>query len=167
MGSRGTFEEPILAKYGLHSFIGFSTMCQWCSPSWSTHPIGWSWRLSWQGSASALTRVSPLGLFPHTRPEDSLPATGPSLAQPTRSRNSSGFRTLRQLADPHLCALRVNLTPENYTGRIEVRSGLNGEADNLGVKHWGLAGAGSCAATLPGCIAELTLHGLSWLLDSV
>jgi trehalose/maltose hydrolase-like predicted phosphorylase len=46
------------------------------------------------------------------------------------------FERFASLADRHLCAVRVRLTPENYTGRIEVRAGLNGDADNLGVKHW-------------------------------
>ena len=32
------------------------------------------------------------------------------------------------------CAWKI--TPENYTGSVEIRVGINAEADNLGVKHW-------------------------------
>ncbi len=46
------------------------------------------------------------------------------------------FERFASLADRHLCGVRVSLTPENYTGRINIHSGLNGEADNLAFKHW-------------------------------
>lgn len=46
------------------------------------------------------------------------------------------FERFASLADLHLCALRVQITPLDYTGKIYVRTGLNGEADNLGLKHW-------------------------------
>jgi kojibiose phosphorylase len=46
------------------------------------------------------------------------------------------FERFASLADEHLCAVRVMITPENYSGRVEVRAGVNGDADNLGIKHW-------------------------------
>lgn len=46
------------------------------------------------------------------------------------------FERFASLANEHLCALRVSITPENYSGRVEVRAGISGEADNLGFKHW-------------------------------
>jgi kojibiose phosphorylase len=46
------------------------------------------------------------------------------------------FERFASLADEHLCAVRVMISPENYSGRVEVRAGINGEADNLGFKHW-------------------------------
>ena len=46
------------------------------------------------------------------------------------------FERFASLADEHLCAVRVTITPENYSGRVEVRAGINGEVDNLGIKHW-------------------------------
>ncbi|HSJ87046.1 MAG TPA: glycoside hydrolase family 65 protein [Anaerolineales bacterium] len=46
------------------------------------------------------------------------------------------FERFASLADEHLCAIRVMIVPENYSGRVEVRTGINGEADNLGFKHW-------------------------------
>ncbi len=46
------------------------------------------------------------------------------------------FERFASLADEHLCALKVRITPENYSGRVELRAGINGEIDNLGFKHW-------------------------------
>jgi kojibiose phosphorylase len=46
------------------------------------------------------------------------------------------FERFASLADEHLCAIRVMIAPENYSGRVEVRAGISGEMDNLGFKHW-------------------------------
>src|SRR5512133_1163991 len=46
------------------------------------------------------------------------------------------FERFASLADEHLCAMRVMIAPENYSGRVEVRAGIDGETDNLGFKHW-------------------------------
>ena len=52
------------------------------------------------------------------------------------------FERFASLAEEHLCGVRVTITPENYTGRVEVRAGLNGETDTLGFKHWDWQGQG-------------------------
>ncbi len=46
------------------------------------------------------------------------------------------FERFASLEDVHLAGVRVSITPEDYQGTIEIRSGINGECDNLGVKHW-------------------------------
>src|SRR5215212_9334779 len=46
------------------------------------------------------------------------------------------FERFASLADEHLCMVKATITPENYSGRVEVRAGVNGDTDNLGVKHW-------------------------------
>ena len=46
------------------------------------------------------------------------------------------FDRFISLADRRLAGMRIEITPENYSGKIEVRSGVNVEADNLGFKHW-------------------------------
>ena len=46
------------------------------------------------------------------------------------------FERFANLSNIHLAALKVQITPENYAGVIEIRSGLNGNADNLGCLHW-------------------------------
>lgn len=46
------------------------------------------------------------------------------------------FERFASLADPHLCAVQLLVTPLDYSGRVEICSGLNGEADNLSLKHW-------------------------------
>jgi len=43
---------------------------------------------------------------------------------------------LVSMADPHLCALRCTITPENYSGRITVRSGIDGLILNRGVERY-------------------------------
>ncbi len=40
------------------------------------------------------------------------------------------------MADPHLCALRCTITPENYDGKITIRSGLDGLIVNAGVERY-------------------------------
>ena len=40
------------------------------------------------------------------------------------------------MADPHLCALRCVITPENYSGIVTVRSGIDGLILNAGVERY-------------------------------
>ncbi|MCK5579744.1 MAG: glycoside hydrolase family 65 protein [Candidatus Omnitrophica bacterium] len=40
------------------------------------------------------------------------------------------------MADPHVCALRYTITPENYSGKITVRSGIDGLISNEGVERY-------------------------------
>ena len=46
------------------------------------------------------------------------------------------FERFASLADEHLCMVKVAITPENYSGRVDVRGGINSEVDNLKLKHW-------------------------------
>ncbi len=46
------------------------------------------------------------------------------------------FKRFTSLANVHLASLQVSITPEDYSGSIEVRGGLYAGADNLGYKHW-------------------------------
>jgi kojibiose phosphorylase len=46
------------------------------------------------------------------------------------------FTRFASLAQVHLLGVQVQITAENYTGRVEVRAGINAEADNLNYKHW-------------------------------
>lgn len=46
------------------------------------------------------------------------------------------FERFASLAEQHLCAVQVAVTPIDYSGRIEIRSGIDGEVDNLALKHW-------------------------------
>lgn len=51
---------------------------------------------------------------------------------------SSRIRSVRlaSMADPHLCALRWELTPLDWSGEVTVRSGLDGEVENDGVARY-------------------------------
>ncbi|MFP4473477.1 MAG: glycoside hydrolase family 65 protein [Candidatus Omnitrophota bacterium] len=40
------------------------------------------------------------------------------------------------MADPHVCAMRFSITPENYNGRITLRSGIDGLVVNAGVERY-------------------------------
>jgi trehalose/maltose hydrolase-like predicted phosphorylase len=40
------------------------------------------------------------------------------------------------LADPHVLAIRYQVTPLDFDGRIEFRAGINGQVDNDGYVHW-------------------------------
>lgn len=46
------------------------------------------------------------------------------------------FERFASLANPHALLARVEVRPENYTGKIEARAALSGEVDTLGLKHW-------------------------------
>ncbi len=43
---------------------------------------------------------------------------------------------IASMADPHMAALRYVVTPENYSGRVSVRSSLNGDLVNGGVERY-------------------------------
>lgn len=46
------------------------------------------------------------------------------------------FSRFASRATEQLCALKLEITPENYYGKLEVHSGLNGEVSNEQYKHW-------------------------------
>ncbi|HEX6469774.1 MAG TPA: glycosyl hydrolase family 65 protein [Streptosporangiaceae bacterium] len=45
-------------------------------------------------------------------------------------------RRLVSMDDPHLAALETTILPENWSGRLEVRSGLDGRVTNAGVSRY-------------------------------
>jgi len=45
-------------------------------------------------------------------------------------------RRFASMADPHLAALEVTVTAEDWAGRVDVRSGLDGEVANTGVARY-------------------------------
>jgi len=55
-------------------------------------------------------------------------------AQGRRTRMTS--RRLVHMSEPHLAALAVTLTPENWSGRLEVRVALDGRVVNAGVERY-------------------------------
>lgn len=46
------------------------------------------------------------------------------------------FERFASLADPHVLALRCQVTPLDFEGQIEVQASINGYPDNQGVMHW-------------------------------
>ncbi len=65
------------------------------------------------------------------------------------------FRRFASLADVHAACLQATLTPEDYSGKIEFRSGLDGGTDNLSFKHWDWLGQGTEDQT---CWLHLRTH---------
>ncbi|MDG4647830.1 glycosyl hydrolase family 65 protein [Roseibacterium sp. SDUM158017] len=45
-------------------------------------------------------------------------------------------RRIASMRDPHLCALAVTITPENWSGAMHVRAGLDGSVTNWGVARY-------------------------------
>jgi alpha,alpha-trehalase len=64
------------------------------------------------------------------------------LTRSFRARDGAGRETsvvsrrLVHMADPHMAAIEYRVTPENWSGRIEVRSGLDGSVVNAGVARY-------------------------------
>ncbi len=46
------------------------------------------------------------------------------------------YERFTSLADPHVLALRCQVTPVDFSGTVEVRAALDGHVDNAGVRHW-------------------------------
>ena len=46
------------------------------------------------------------------------------------------FERFASLADPHLLAVRCQITPVDFNAYIKVQAGINGYPDNQGVMHW-------------------------------
>ena len=142
LGTRGAFEEPfpgeIRATF-LHGVfddvpVFFTELAN--APDWLEMEIILA------GEYFSLQRGS---LLSYTRTLDLRTAT---LKRDLRWRSPRGlvthlvFERFASLSDEHLCAVKLTVTPENYAGRIEIRSGLSGEADNLAFKHWEWLGQG-------------------------
>ncbi len=74
--------------------------------------------------------------------ERSLDLATATLRRDLRWRSPQGrttrlvFERFASLADPHLAGVRLQITSEDYQGQVAVRSGIDGQADNLGYKHW-------------------------------
>ena len=45
-------------------------------------------------------------------------------------------RRFVSMADPHLAGLETTVVPENWSGRLEVRSALDGRVTNAGVERY-------------------------------
>ena len=45
-------------------------------------------------------------------------------------------RRVVSMADPHLCALKFDFTPLNYSGKVTLRSSIDGNVDNSGVARY-------------------------------
>src|SRR5919202_1682323 len=64
------------------------------------------------------------------------------LSRDVRWRSGSGhtvdlhFERFASLADRHVVALRCQVTPLDFEGKIEIQAGINGYPDNQGVMHW-------------------------------
>jgi kojibiose phosphorylase len=50
---------------------------------------------------------------------------------------------LASLADPHVLAIRYQVTPLDFNGSLEFRAGINGHVDNNGYVHWDWMNQGS------------------------
>jgi trehalose/maltose hydrolase-like predicted phosphorylase len=74
--------------------------------------------------------------------ERSLDLRTATLHREVRWRSPAGrtsrlvFDRFASLADPHLVGIKVEITAENYNGTLEIQSGIDINADNLGFKHW-------------------------------
>ncbi len=74
--------------------------------------------------------------------ERSLDLSSATLRRDLRWRSPKGrttrlvFERFTSLAEPHLAGVKVEITPEDYNGKVEIHCGLNSDADNLGFKHW-------------------------------
>lgn len=140
LSTRGAFEERYPAEMRatfLHGVfddapVVFTELAN--APDWLELDIflaGEHFRLN-QGTLLSFTRTLDL----HTA----------TLTRDLRWRSPRGreshlvFERFASLADEHLCMVKVTITPENYSGRIDVRAGLSGEVDNLKLKHWDWVG---------------------------
>ena len=56
--------------------------------------------------------------------------------EPDGRRTSVVQRRFVSMEDPHLAGLETAFTAENWSGRLEVRSGLDGRVENAGVKRY-------------------------------
>lgn len=65
-----------------------------------------------------------------------------TLSRRIRWRDKEGRVTLVEthrivsMADPHVCAMRFSVTPENYNGKITFRTGIDGLVINAGVERY-------------------------------
>lgn len=136
LGTRGAFEEAFPGEVRstfLHGVfddvpVVFTELAN--TPDWLELEIflaGERFRLD-QGEMLAFTR--------------SLDLQTATLRREVRWRSPRGrttrltFERFASLEDVHLAGVRVSITLEDYEGTVEIRSGINGEIDNLGVKHW-------------------------------
>ncbi|MEH2082026.1 MAG: beta-phosphoglucomutase [Nostoc sp.] len=64
------------------------------------------------------------------------------LIRAVRWRSPSGntvdisFQRFASLADPHVLALRCDVTPVDFEGLIEIQASINGYPENQGLNHW-------------------------------
>ncbi len=61
------------------------------------------------------------------------------------------FERFASLADEHLCMVKATITPENYSGRVEVRAGTQRGGGQSQTQTLGLGGTRSPRPRKPGC----------------
>jgi kojibiose phosphorylase len=61
---------------------------------------------------------------------------------PTGKAIDLAFERFVSLADPHVLALRCQITPVDFSGPIEVQASINGYPENQGFNHWELLNQG-------------------------
>lgn len=136
LGTRGTFEENAPSEMRstyLHGVfddvpVFFTELAN--APDWTELDIF---------LAKERFTLSTGNILEYTRWLDLQTAT---LYRDVRWRSPKGrithlvFERFASLADIHVCGLRVSITPENYKGLVEIRSGIDGQIDNVGFKHW-------------------------------
>ncbi|MDQ4076049.1 MAG: beta-phosphoglucomutase [Chloroflexota bacterium] len=61
---------------------------------------------------------------------------------PEGNRTQLRFERFMSMANRNLLAIRVEITPENWAGSVEIRASLFGHTENLGTAHWRTEGQG-------------------------
>ena len=143
LGTRGAFEEKFLGEMRATFLHGVFDDVPVVFTELANAPDWLEMEIVLDGERFSLDRGELLS-FNRT-----LNLKNATLKRDLRWRSPSGqithlvFERFASLADEHLCAVRATITPENYSGRVEVRSGINGEMDNLSFKHWDWIDQGS------------------------
>ncbi len=136
LGTRGTFEEgypgawPATLIHGVYDDVPVVYTELANCPDWT------SLILLLEGDRFRLDRGEVL------RYRRCLDLRRGLLSREVRWRSPAGhtldvrFERFASLADPHLLAVRCQVTPLDVDGDLEIRAGLHGYPDNQGVMHW-------------------------------
>lgn len=136
LGTRGTFEEgypgrnPVTLINGVYDDIAIAYTELANCPDWLSMGI------SIDGEYFSLNQ----GTILHYQRQ--LQMRSGILRREIRWRSPFGktvdfqFERFTSLADVHTVALRVFVTPVDFSGKIEFQGAINGYPDNLGLKHW-------------------------------
>lgn len=140
--SRGTFEEGFPGERRTTFVHGIFDDAPVVFTEIANIPDGMALDIRLDGEPFGLAQGTLLDFERHLDLRSGLLVRHLRWESPSGKRTRLRFERFPSYAERSLLALRVQVTPENWSGPVELRASLQGHVENLGLAHWRTLGQG-------------------------